>query len=303
MAAPRVRLPWLVCFWTLFAAAIAVEQGVTTQASRLETLQAVPSAQAPQPAQAAPSSTAALSDEQIEEFLRTAEVVKARTTSKGVTGSLKATLSDGRMTHDAQIQSIDESKREFQTAKGTEFNFRDSWTFNVAAYKIDRLLGLNMVPVSVPRRYRSKPAAFTWWIDDVMMDEGERLKKKIDPPDTVTWNQQNQLVRLFDQLIYNIDRNMGNMVITKDWRVWAIDHTRAFRTHNELKTPASVTRCDRQVFERLKALDRDTLKKAVGTHLDDWQVRAVLARRDAIVARLEKMGPAALFDRAPQGTR
>jgi hypothetical protein len=93
------------------------------------------------------------------------------------------------------------------------------------------------------------------------------------------------------------------MVITKDWRVWAIDHTRAFRTHNELKTPGVVTRCDRQVFERLKALDRDTLKKAVGPHLDDWQIRAVLARRDAIVARLEKFGPSALFDRVAEGTR
>ena len=296
MPKPRARLPWLVCVCLLVAAAFP--QGDTGPR------RAAPHGQqatAPQPTQ--PTAPAALTDEEIEEFLRTADVIKTKTTSKGITGSLQATLSNGRMTHDAHIQSIDESKREFQTSKGTEFNFRDSWTFNVAAYEIDRLIGLNMVPVSVSRRYRSKGSAFTWWLDDVLMDEGQRLKGKINPPDTVAWNQQNQLVRLFDQLIYNIDRNMGNMVITKDWRVWAIDHTRAFRTHHELKTPGTVTRCDRQVFERLKALDRDTLKKAVGPHLDDWQIRAVLARRDAIVARLETLGPSALFDRVPQGTR
>ena len=292
----RAPLPWLVCVCLLGAA--PVPQGeIGPRRAGPHAHQAT----AAQPAQ--PSPAAALSDEEIEEFLRTADVIKTKTTSKGITGSLKATLSNGRMTHDAHIQSVDESKREFQTAKGTEFNFRDSWTFNVAAYKIDRLIGLNMVPVSVARRYRSRAAAFTWWLDDVLMDEGERLKGKVNPPDPVAWNQQNQLIRLFDQLIYNIDRNMGNMVITKDWRVWAIDHTRAFRTHDELKTPGTVTRCDRQVFERLKALDRDTLKKAVGPHLDDWQIRAVLARRDAIVARLEKFGPAALFDRVAQGTR
>lgn len=294
MSVPSTRLPWLICVWLLAAA--CAHGSITSHAAPPEPLQA------PQSDPTAPAATA-LSDEEIEEFLRTAEVIKTKPTSKGITGSLQATLRNARMTHDAHIQSIDESKREFQTAKGTEFNFRDSWTFNVAAYKLDRLIGLNMVPVSVARRYRSKPAAFTWWLDDVLMDEGDRLKKKVNPPDPVSWNQQNQLIRLFDQLIYNIDRNMGNMMITKDWRVWAIDHTRAFRTHDQLKTPATVTRCDRQVFERLKALDRGTLKKAVGSHLDDWQIRAVLSRRDAIVARLETLGPSALFDRVPQGTR
>ena len=257
-------------------------------------------AQAPQTAAA--TATPVLTDAEIEAFLRDADVVRTKGISKGVTGSIRATLSDGKITHDAHIQIIDESKREFQTARGTEFNFRDSWMFNVAGYKLDRLIGLNMVPVSVSRRYRSKPAAFTWWIDDVMMDEGERLKKKISPPDLNLWNQQTQMVYLFDQLIYNVDRNMGNLVITNSWRLWAIDHTRAFRTHDTLKTPGSVTRCDRQVFERLKQLDEATLKREMGSVLDQWQIRSLLARRDAIVAKLEKIGPAALFDRQPVGT-
>jgi hypothetical protein len=255
-------------------------------------------AQAPPAVAAAP----ALTDEQIEAFLAKAEVVRTRTTSKGVTGSLRATLTDGSMTHDAQIQSIDESKREFQSAKGTEFNFRDSWAFNVAGYKLDRLLGLNMVPVSVSRRYRSKPSAFTWWLDDVLMEEGDRLKKKIAPPEPRSWNEQMQMVRLFDQLIHNTDRNMGNLIITKDWRVWAIDHTRAFRTNERLLAPENVTRCDRQVFERLKQLDKATLKREMGSVLDEWQINAILSRRDVIVARLEKLGPAALFDRQLVGT-
>jgi hypothetical protein len=249
-----------------------------------------------------PAAAPTLSDAEIEAFLLKAEVVKTKSTAKGITGSRQATLSDGKLTHDAHIQDIDESKREFQSMKGTEFNFRDSWTFNIAGYKLDRLLGLNMVPVSVSRRYRSKPSAFTWWVDDVMMDEGDRLKKKIAPPDSVSWNHQMQLVRLFDQLIYNVDRNMGNLLITNDWRVWAIDHTRAFRNHDELKSPNSVTRCDRQVFQRLKDLDMEALKRELGDYLDSWQLRAILARRDAIVKRLESLGPNALFDRASPST-
>ena len=105
------------------------------------------------------------------------------------------------------------------------------------------------------------------------------------------------MMRLFDQLISNVDRNMGNIVYTKDWRLWPIDHTRAFRKNTDLKTPSHVTRCDRQVFERLKALDRDTLKREVGKWLDDGQIKALLARRDLIVKKLEALGPSALFDR------
>jgi hypothetical protein len=251
--------------------------------------------------QAAPqvSTAPSLSDAKIEEFLLKAKVVKTRSTKKGITGSLQATLSDGTLTHDAHIQTIDERKHQFVSAKGTEFNFRDSWSFNVAGYRIDRLIGMNMVPVSVSRRYRSQDAAFTWWIDDVLMDEGDRLKKKIQPPQSMAWNQQMQMVRMFDQLIANVDRNMGNLVITRDWRIWAIDHTRAFRLNTDLATPANVTRADRVVVERLRTLDRNTLDEATRKYLTQYEIAAVLKRRDAIIARLEMLGPASLFDRLP----
>jgi hypothetical protein len=253
---------------------------------------ASPARQSPVPASAA----SPLSDTDIEHFLLNAKVIKTKGAGKGVTGSIRATLSEGTLTHDAHIQIIDESKREFRSAQGVEFNFRDSWMFNVAAYRINRLLGLDLVPVSVARRWRTNEAAYTWWVDDVLMDEGGRLKNKTSPPNPRLWNEQMQMVRLFDQLIYNIDRNLGNLLITNTWRVWAIDHTRAFRTAETLKTPANIARCDRQVFERLKQLDRATLKSEVGDYLQNWEIDSLLKRRDAIVALIDQRGDAGLFD-------
>ena len=248
-----------------------------------------------QEAAAAPAS--ALSDGEIEKFLKEARVGRTKSAGKGVTNSLRATLTDGTLTHDAQIQVIDEKKTSGPSAKGTELNFRDSWAFNVAAYRIDRLIGLNLVPVSVERDWRGKTGAYTWWVDDVMMDEGDRLKKKVQPPNPTKWNETMQLVRIFDQLILNVDRNMGNLLITKDWNVWAIDHTRAFRLHKTLPKPENVTRCDRRVLEGLKALNSAVLEREVGKYLTGWEREALLARRDAIVAIIEKGGPGAVFDR------
>jgi hypothetical protein len=121
----------------------------------------------------------ALSDAEIEQFLLKAKVIKTKGIKKGVTGSLQATLSDGTLTHFAHIQTIDERKQQFVGDKGgVEFDFRDSWTFNLAGYRIDRLIGMNVVPVCVERTLGFSSAAFTWWLDDVKMDEEERVARK-----------------------------------------------------------------------------------------------------------------------------
>ena len=238
-----------------------------------------------------------LTDEQMEEFLRTAKVVRSRTLNKGITGSVRATLTDGALTHDAHIQNIHERKTTFQGRDGLEFNFRDSWQFNIAAYKIDRLLGLHLVPVAVKRNWKGSTSAFSWWVDDVLMDEGERLKQKLLPPNAACWSEQTRLLRMFDQLIDNSDRNIGNTLITRRWRLWAIDHTRAFRYSKTLRNPASLTGVDRNVLARLEALDFETLERAVEGHITGADIRNLLERRDVMVAHYKKLGEVGLYDR------
>jgi hypothetical protein len=285
-----MRPSLLSALFAAFLSAVALAQQPTATAP-----QSPPTA--PQPA-ASQAATPKLTDAQKEDFLLHAKVIKTKSASKGVTGSLRATMTDGTVTHDAHIQTIDERQQQFTGSNGgVEFDFRDSWTFNVAGYEVDRLIGMNMVPVSVERRWNYHDAAYTWWLDDVMMDEQERLKRKQEPPDTVVWNQQMQMVRVFDELIANVDRNLGNLMITHDWRLWPIDHTRAFRTNHELKKPANVTRADRAVIERMKTLDKETLRRATSKYLTTFQTDAILARRDAIVKRLDSLGPASLYER------
>jgi hypothetical protein len=240
----------------------------------------------------------ALTLEQQEQFLKTAKVVRTRAAGKGVTGTLRATLSDGVFTHDASIQTVDISMTEFRSNRGTELNFKDTWRYNVAAYRLNRVLQLGNIPPSIERTYNGKTGAFTWWVDEVLMDEGERLKKKHQSPDALAWNQQMWHVRLFDQLIQNVDRNLGNLLIDKSWSVWMIDHSRAFRLSSDLRAAKNLTKVERSALERLKALDLETVNKEVGDYLTSFEKRAMMQRRDAIVALFEKGGAAMIYDRA-----
>ena len=152
-------------------------------------------------------------------------------------------------------------RSKYDTPSGTERNFTDSWKYNVAVYHLDKIMNLGFVPVSVERRVNGKKAAVTWWIDEVQMNEGERLRRKIEPPDNGRWTKQVYNVRVLDQLIFNRDRNPGNLVITKDWRLWAIDHTRAFRLFKKLGNEKHLVRCDRWMLAELRKLNYDTLAK------------------------------------------
>lgn len=240
---------------------------------------AMPAAQAP----AAPPPIT-LTPAQMEEFLLRAKIVRTRAAGGGVTGSLRATLSDGVLTHDAQIQTIDQARTIFQPARGpAELNFRDTYRYNVGGYRLAVLLELDNVPMSVERQVDGKRAAVTWWIDDVLMDERARLKTGERGPDPERLAMQTYIMRVFDELIANRDRNMGNLLWTTDWKMWMIDHTRAFRLGKDLQRPNALVRIDRSLLENMRRLTPDAVLKGVGNSLNKSEIQAMLARRDAIV--------------------
>jgi hypothetical protein len=249
--------------------------------------------------QTTPDAKTVLAPEDMEAFLLKANVTNSRSAGKGVTGSTRVTLSDGRMTHDAQVQAIDQYKSVFQAGKASEVNFRDTYRYNIAGYRLARLIGLTRVPMSVERDIEGKKAAVTWWIDDVMMDEDGRAKKKTVGPNALRFAQQIQIMKIWDELIQNKDRNRGNMIWTSDWRLWLIDHTRAFRLEKKLQKLEDLTLCERGLFDGLRRLTPESLAKAVGDSLTPPEQEAVMVRRDLLVKhyeeRIAKLGDGILF--------
>ena len=231
-----------------------------------------------------------LTKEQIKQFLLAAKVVKSEQAKKGITQTLRLTLSDGTVTHDASFQTIDEHKHRMELASGTELGFVDSYKYNIAAYQLAEMLGLgDIVPVYVERKWKGDSGSLSWWLP-VKMDERERIAQKIAVPDPDAWNNQMYKVRVLDQLVYDSDANLTNVLITDDWKIWRIDFTRAFRLYKELKDPnANLVHCDRRLFEKLKALDGNEMTERTKPYLTKDEVKAVMARRDKIVEQFQKL--------------
>lgn len=229
------------------------------------------------------------SKDQIKQFLTSAKVVSSKQASKGITGTMRLTLSDGTLTHDASFQSIDEHKSMKQLAQGTEMNFVDSYKYNIAAYELAELIGLDdIVPVYVERKWAGNTGSLSWWLP-VKMDEVERHKQKLTAPDPDAWNNQMYKIRVLDQLVGDSDVNLTNVLIGQNWEIWRIDFTRAFRLNKDPKNPKDLVRCDRHLLEKLKALDGNALAEKTHRYLTKDEVKAVMSRRDKIVAQFQAM--------------
>jgi hypothetical protein len=155
------------------------------------------------------------------------------------------------------------------------------------------------VPVSVERQVEGRRAAVTWWIDNVAMIEKERVQKKTSGPDPERTSRQIDVMRVFDELIQNTDRNLGNILWTNEWKMWLIDHTRAFRVGEALVKPDLLTRCERGLLERMRGLTTASLARVMGDAMTTQEVNALLVRRDLIVRhfddRIAKYGEAAVL--------
>lgn len=239
---------------------------------------------------------------EMETFLRTAKIGVQRTTAKGVTQPTHAALDDGTRRHEAYIQTIHESRREFKSDRGdTEMNFKDWWEFNVAGYELAKILEINMVVPYVKRVKLpgGKYGSLSWGVEGML--EAERYKRHLQPPNLEDWNRQLYVLRVFDQLIRDTDPNLTNFIITPDWQVWRFDFTRAFRTQRDLANPKDLVQCDRKLLANLRKLNKPQLLQKLTPYVTAMEIDGLLARRDKIVKFFEdqiaaKGESAVLFD-------
>ncbi len=227
-------------------------------------------------------------DEEVMEFMRTARVVSVREIGEGITRPEVVMLEKEGIQMRAHFQSHDEKKDVARLTSRTELGFRDTYLFNIAAYKLGVMLGLDNIPPSIRRKVKGKSGSLSPWVEKTMTDK-QRKAQKIVAPDVLRWNRQMYRMRLFDELIANTDRNPGNFLIDEGWKVWMIDHTRAFRRGKKLMRPERIQQFDRKLWDKILALDEKEVKTRLKKWLSGTEVKAIFKRRDELAKHIQKL--------------
>ena len=223
-----------------------------------------------------------LDDDALEQWLEQAEVVRVEELDAGITNPRRITLRKDGVELRAVFKTLstDFGIRERSRA----WNESDRFEYELAAYRLDRLLGLDLVPVTVPRTIKGRRGILQFWVDD-SINLREMIEQKLQPTGWCDTEPQYNLMNVFDVLIHNTDRTQENALFTRDWTLVLIDHSRAFAIH--LKNPVLLYRGELQLppalAARLTTLNRETLQAALGSWLHSRQIDALLKRRDQLL--------------------
>ena len=224
------------------------------------------------------------SDKQVEDFLLTAEIVAIEETEEGRTNPYRVTLRDGKREIRAIFKHHDTEPLAERLRWKNSMNNADRYQYEVAAYKLDRMLGIGLVPVTVERKVNDEEGVLQLWIDD-LISYLKINEDKIPYEGMCELTEQINFLDSFDYLIANKDRNQSNILFSKsDLQIWFIDHSRAFSAST--KRPVMLKKSDISVSPRfkraLKALTDEQLE-TLRPWLNKKQVEALAKRRDKMI--------------------
>ncbi len=189
----------------------------------------------------------------------------------------------------------------WKNPEGRMGGFVEGWEYEVAAYLLDKHLGLGMVPPTIERRFRENRGSLQLWIPDcITLKQKEAKAARVPPARLQQWNRATYLQRAWDNLIANDDRHSNQILITADWRMILIDHSRSFRSSKKYfarliygekgkEGVKLMSELPRAFVEKLKALSFDVVRGVVGPYLTDAEITAVLIRRDLILTEIDRL--------------
>ena len=230
-------------------------------------------------------------DLEVEAFLRDAEVLSSVPIPEGTTGARKLLLEhDGARAH-AVFRSHHDADRGVHLEDGRRLAFfLDSYKSEVAAYRLSRLLGMWNVPPAVVRRVGKRLGSVQLWVEGARTQTTVQEKRIVVPDELLAWRtKQTWEMRIFDNLINNIDRNAGNILWSQAWDLWLIDHTRSFARATELPSADRIHRCSRRLFEALARLDEESLATELENLFGRFEIHALLVRRDRVLEHLRSL--------------
>jgi hypothetical protein len=214
----------------------------------------------------------------MEDYLKTADVIKMEEIGVGVTRPRRAYLAPGGLVDRMAWKTI---------TSGLHEGFWESYKSEIAAYELDKLLGLDMIPPTVERRVKGDVGAAIMWVSPTKSFKD--LGGPPSPPSlkAAAWNRQLVRAKMFDNLIGNIDPNLGNWLVDPSWNLILIDHTRSFTAKKDMVH--QMTRIDQELWDKMKTLTVESLTPVLQKWIGNREIRAILDRRDRMQTVIEKL--------------
>ena len=240
----------------------------------LSWLAAVPLAQQPQAPPPVSARTWLGHEPAIEAHLKQAGVTSIEDIGTGVTRPRRAHLTPAVPVESLVWKVLPPGKRS---------GFWESYTSEIAAYELDKLLNMHMVPPAVERSIHGETGVAIMWL------EGIRSVKQAGGkvPTGEIWGKSIRKMLLFDNLIANADRNAGNILIGSPGELVLIDHSRAFIADRRMVN--KIERVDAELWARMQTLTVEELTRALRPWLDDAAIGAMVHRRNQIGAEVDKL--------------
>ena len=237
---------------------------------------AVPASGVGQAAVAIPAGSAKVwegREAEFEAYLQNAEIDRIDIVPIGVTRPKRAFFKPGGLVSSAAWKVL---------PPGRPAGYWESYKSEIAAYELDKLIDMNMVPVAVEKRWKGETGAAILWLTPI-----HSWKEMEHRPKPGKWVRQVARMKMFDNFICNKDRNAGNLMVDDDWNLFLIDHSRAFLSDKDLAV--KLEHVDRDFWNRILALDEPTLTATIGKWVERGTIRAMLARRDKMKIAIDKL--------------
>jgi hypothetical protein len=229
------------------------------------------------------------SAESLLDFLTTAPVVETKVLSGGINKPVRLTLERNGIRARAIFRNVDVSRTSNSSAVERQYpSFRDSYIFEVAAWEMSRLLGIDNVPPAALYEWQGQHGSIQLWVENAT-SEAQRIEARESPADLARWHRQRLDMLVFDNLIFNFDRNHGNQLLDANGKLWFIDHTRSFKRTPSLPAKADLLMVDYELWQSLQALDPDELRERMKTYLNVVEIKALQKRHQLLLKHVERM--------------
>ena len=219
--------------------------------------------------------------EALEKVLREAKVEKIeREILGGRTGPWLITLSAGSVKQRAVFRHVDRPRPQPTP---------DSYKYDIAAYELTRLLGLELIPPVVEREIKGRKGTLQVYVENCIREK-DRKRKKLEPPNPKAFSNALEEVKMLENLTYDECQDADHIYVHRDdWRVCRVDFSEAFAPLRELLPGCDITVCSRKFFEGLLKLDEETVKSKLSRYLNDEEIGALLTRKDLIIAKIKAL--------------